>query len=69
MFVSSSFAEVLNNLGLAETLDLAKIPNMANLHADAMALSHNPGNALAVPYAWGTTAGRFQQGHDRITTL
>ncbi|MEM6941928.1 MAG: hypothetical protein AAF509_17610 [Pseudomonadota bacterium] len=42
---------------------------MANLHADAMALSHNPGNALAVPYAWGTTAGRFQQGHDRITTL
>jgi len=31
VFVSSPFAEVLNNLGLAETLDHDRIPNIANL--------------------------------------
>jgi spermidine/putrescine transport system substrate-binding protein len=55
VFVSSPFAEVLNNLGLAETLDPAKLPNMANLYAAAMALAHDPGNTFSVPYAWGTT--------------
>lgn len=55
VFVSSPFAEVLNNLGLAETLDPAKLPNMANLYPAAMELSHDPGNTFSVPYAWGTT--------------
>ena len=55
VFVSSPFAEVLNNLGLAETLDAAKIPNMGNLYDEAMNLSHDPGNTFSVPYAWGTT--------------
>ena len=55
VFVSSPFAEVLNNLGLAETLDHAKIPNMANLYREATELSHDPGNSFSVPYAWGTT--------------
>ena len=55
VFVSSPFAEVLNNLGLAETLDPAKLPNMANLYAEAMQLPHDPGNSFSVPYAWGTT--------------
>jgi spermidine/putrescine transport system substrate-binding protein len=55
VFVSSPFAEVLNNLGLAETLDPAKIPNLANLYPEAQALEHDPGNAFSVPYAWGTT--------------
>jgi len=55
VFVSSPFAEVLNKLGLAETLDPAKLPNMANLYPAAMELSHDPGNTFSVPYAWGTT--------------
>lgn len=55
VFVSSPFAEVLNNLGLAETLDHAKIPNMVNLYKEATELSHDPGNSFSVPYAWGTT--------------
>lgn len=55
VFVSSPFAEVLNNLGLAETLDHAKIPNLANLYDAATKLEHDPGNAFSVPYAWGTT--------------
>ena len=55
VFVSSPFAEVLNNLGLTETLDPAKLPNLANLYPAAMELSHDPGNTFSVPYAWGTT--------------
>jgi spermidine/putrescine transport system substrate-binding protein len=55
VFVSSPFAEVLHNLGLAETLDHAKIPNLANLYPEAQALEHDPGNTFSVPYAWGTT--------------
>lgn len=55
VFVSSPFAEVLHNLGLAEDLDHARIPNMANLYEQATKLEHDPGNAFSVPYAWGTT--------------
>ena len=55
VFVSSPFAEILNNLGLAETLDHAKIPNIRNLYEDATVLKHDPGNTFSLPYAWGTT--------------
>ena len=55
VFVSSPFAEVLHNLGLAETLDHSKLPNLANLYPEAQALEHDPGNTFSVPYAWGTT--------------
>jgi len=55
VFVSSPFAEILHNLGLAEPLDHAKIPNLANLYPEATKLAHDPGNAFSLPYAWGTT--------------
>lgn len=55
VFVSSPFAEVLNNLGLAEKLDHKRLPNIKNLYSQATKLSHDPGNAFSVPYAWGTT--------------
>lgn len=55
VFVSSPFAEVLNNLGLAEELDHDRIPNIANLYPEATQLSHDPGNAFSIPYTWGTT--------------
>lgn len=55
VFVSSPFAEVLNNLGLLEPIDPAKVPNLANLYTEATALPHDPGNHFSVPYAWGTT--------------
>ena len=55
VFVSSPFAEVLHNLGLAETIDHAKVPNLANLYPEANALEHDPGNTFSVPYTWGTT--------------
>jgi len=55
VFVSSPFAEVLHNLGLAEELDHSKLPNIGNLYDAATKLSHDPGNTFSVPYAWGTT--------------
>lgn len=55
VFVSSPFAEILNNLGLAEPIDPAKVPNLANLYPEAAQLPHDPGNRFSVPYAWGTT--------------
>lgn len=55
VFVSSPFAEVLNNLGLAEQLVHGKIPNITNLYTEATELPHDPGNMFSLPYAWGTT--------------
>ena len=55
LFVSSPFAEALNNLGLVAPIDHAKIPNLANLYPEATQLKHDPGNAFSVPYTWGTT--------------
>ena len=55
LFVSSPFAEALNKLGLTATIDHAKIPNFANLYAEANVLTYDPGNTFSVPYAWGTT--------------
>lgn len=55
VFVSSPFAEVLHNLGLAEPIDHAKVPNLANLYPEANNLPHDPGNTFQVPYTWGTT--------------
>jgi len=51
VFVSSPFAEILHNLGLAETLDHTRIPNIANLYPEATQLAHDPGNTFSVPYA------------------
>ena len=55
VFVSSPFAEVLNKLGLAEPIDHAKVPNLANLYPEATTLPHDSGNNFSVPYTWGTT--------------
>jgi len=55
LFVSSPFAEALNNLGLVAAIDHSKVPNLANLYPEAAQLKHDPGNAFSVPYTWGTT--------------
>ena len=55
LFVSAPYAQQLYNLGLADTLDHAKLPNLKNLYPEAVALKHDPGNQFSVPYTWGTT--------------
>jgi spermidine/putrescine transport system substrate-binding protein len=55
LFVSAPFAQALKALGIAETIDAAKVPNLKNLYPEAMQLKHDLGNTFSVPYAWGTT--------------
>ena len=55
LFVSGQFAQALKALGIADTLDHAKLPNLANLYPEGHGLKHDPGNTFSVPYAWGTT--------------
>lgn len=55
VFVSSPFAEILNGQGLAEPIDKAAVPNLANLYPEAANLAYDPGNTFSVPYTWGTT--------------
>ena len=55
LFVSSPFAEALNQMGLLAQIDHAKIPNMKYFYQEAMNLDFDKGNKFQVPYAWGTT--------------
>ena len=55
LFVSSPFAEALNQLGLIQNIDHAKLSNYGNLYPEAGALKHDPGNVFSIPYTWGTT--------------
>ena len=55
LFVSSPFAEALQQLGLVAAIDPAQVPNLKNLYPEAQALPHDPGNKFSVPYTWGTT--------------
>jgi len=55
VFVSSPFAEILNNLGLLAPMDPVKVPNLKNLYPEARKLAYDPGNRFSAPYAWGTT--------------
>ncbi|MDH6266250.1 spermidine/putrescine transport system substrate-binding protein [Rhizobium sp. SG_E_25_P2] len=55
VFVSSPFAEILNGQGLAEPIDKAAVPNLANLYPEAASLAYDPGANFSVPYTWGTT--------------
>ena len=54
-FVSGQYAQALNDAGLLEPIDKAKVPNIANLYPEATQLAFDPGNAFSVPYTWGTT--------------
>lgn len=55
VFVSSPFAEALNNLGMAAPVDPAVVTNLANLYPEAQQLAYDPGNKFSVPYTWGST--------------
>ncbi len=55
LFVSSPFAEALNNLGLVQNIDHGKLSNYGNLYPEASQLQHDPGNVFSIPYTWGTT--------------
>lgn len=54
-FVSSQFAQQLDEAGLLAQLDHDLIPNIDKLDAEARELASDPGLAFSVPYTWGTT--------------
>ena len=57
IFPSGDHVSILNELGLLEELDMAKLPNSSNLSPQllAKARSFDPENKLSIPYAWGLT--------------
>lgn len=54
-FVSGQFAQALAANGFLAPIEHAAVPNLANLYPEANELAYDPGNAISVPYAWGTT--------------
>ncbi len=54
-FLTSSFAEALNNGGQLVQLDHDQIPTLSNLYPEATELPHDVGNVFSIPYTWGTT--------------
>ncbi|MBM5812761.1 MAG: polyamine ABC transporter substrate-binding protein [Gammaproteobacteria bacterium] len=54
---SANFLERQIQAGVFMQLDPAKLPNLGNMDPEIMArvAQHDPGNAHAVPYLWGTT--------------
>lgn len=54
-FVSGPTAQALGEAGALARIDHAQVPNLANLYPEASQLAYDPGNAVSVPYAWGTT--------------
>jgi spermidine/putrescine transport system substrate-binding protein len=65
-FLTSSFAEALNNGGKLEQLDHDQIPNYSNIVPEATELPHDVGNVFSVPYTWGTTGICYRT--DLVTT-
>jgi spermidine/putrescine-binding protein len=47
---------VMQKLGLLDTLDSAKIPNISNIDPKYLNQYYDPGNKFTIPYMWGTTA-------------
>ncbi|MBI3327963.1 MAG: spermidine/putrescine ABC transporter substrate-binding protein [Nitrospinae bacterium] len=52
---SDYMVRIMSKLGLLEPLDKAKLPNLTNLDERFRHLPYDPGEAYAIPYAWGTS--------------
>jgi spermidine/putrescine transport system substrate-binding protein len=52
---------VLARLGLIRALDLARIPNRANLSERFRDPPYDPGNRYSVPYLWGTVGLMYRK--------
>ena len=53
---SDYMVAVMGKLDLLEPIDLAQIPNFANVDNQFKNQYYDPGNKYTVPYMWGTTA-------------
>jgi spermidine/putrescine transport system substrate-binding protein len=48
--------QIMVKQGMLEPIDLAQIPNFANLDPQFTNKDYDPGNKYSIPYQWGTTA-------------
>ena len=61
IFPSNNYAARLAEAGLLEPLDHGRIPNIANLEPEFMAVEFDPGRRFSLPYFWGTTGIGYRQ--------
>jgi spermidine/putrescine transport system substrate-binding protein len=52
---SANYVPIWIEKGLVQELDLAKIPNHANIEPKWMDVAYDPGRKFSVPWQWGTT--------------
>lgn len=56
LVVPSDYAvQILINAGLLRALDMANIPNVANIDPNLMGMYYDTDNTYSIPYQWGTT--------------
>lgn len=56
LVIPSDYAvQILINGGLLHPLDMANIPNVANIDPNLMGMYYDPENTYSIPYQWGTT--------------
>ena len=56
LVVPSDYAvQILINADLLHPLDMANIPNAANIDPNLMGMYYDPENVYSIPYQWGTT--------------
>jgi spermidine/putrescine transport system substrate-binding protein len=56
LVVPSDYAvQILINAGLLRALDMANIPNVANVDPNLMGMYYDAENVYSIPYQWGTT--------------
>ncbi len=56
LVIPSDYAvQILINAGLLRPLDMANIPNVANIDPNLMGMYYDAENVYSIPYQWGTT--------------
>jgi len=56
LVIPSDYAvQILINADLLHPLDMANIPNVANIDPNLMGMYYDPENVYSIPYQWGTT--------------
>jgi spermidine/putrescine transport system substrate-binding protein len=52
---SANYVQIYVEKGLAQELDLSKLPNHGNIAPEWMDVAYDPGRKFSIPWQWGTT--------------
>jgi len=52
---SANYVQIYVEKGLAQELDLSKLPNHGNIAPEWMDVAYDPGRRFSIPWQWGTT--------------